>query len=94
MPRAEFAKLGYPAPLVDHAMARKRAIFRYKFPGQKEGDEPEEAKDGTVEKATKGKRKGQVETQTAHAKPSNTIDQAFEKQASPAKRRHVTKISD
>lgn len=32
--KKEFAKLGYPAPIVDHAKARKRAIARYKNPGE------------------------------------------------------------
>lgn len=36
----EFAKLGYPAPIVDHAVARKRALARYKNPGYGgEGDD-------------------------------------------------------
>ena len=32
----EFEKLGYPKPIVDHAKARQRALFRYKNPGEKE----------------------------------------------------------
>jgi hypothetical protein len=32
----EFAKLNYPAPIVDHSEARARALARYKNPG--EGD--------------------------------------------------------
>jgi len=33
MPKNEFAKLGYPKPLVDHSEARERAIRRFKNPG-------------------------------------------------------------
>ncbi|EJU00641.1 hypothetical protein DACRYDRAFT_23046 [Dacryopinax primogenitus] len=33
MPHAEFEKLGYPAPIVDHKEARERALRRYKNPG-------------------------------------------------------------
>jgi deoxyribodipyrimidine photo-lyase len=29
----EFAKLGYPKPIVDHFEARDRALRRYKSPG-------------------------------------------------------------
>lgn len=36
--KAELAKLGYPAPIVEHAKARKRALARYKNPGD-EADE-------------------------------------------------------
>jgi deoxyribodipyrimidine photo-lyase len=36
MPSSEFKKLGYPAPIVEHKMARERALFRYKNVGQKE----------------------------------------------------------
>jgi deoxyribodipyrimidine photo-lyase len=31
--KAGLAKIGYPAPIVDHAKARLRAIARYKTPG-------------------------------------------------------------
>jgi len=31
--KAEFEKLGYPKPIVDHKVARKRALARYKNPG-------------------------------------------------------------
>ncbi|EST07371.1 DNA photolyase, FAD-binding/Cryptochrome, C-terminal [Kalmanozyma brasiliensis GHG001] len=31
--KAEFAKLGYPEPIVEHAEARQRALRRYKNPG-------------------------------------------------------------
>ncbi|KZS97675.1 hypothetical protein SISNIDRAFT_472611 [Sistotremastrum niveocremeum HHB9708] len=34
MPRHEFEKLGYPRPLVDHKVARERAVRRYKTPGE------------------------------------------------------------
>lgn len=36
MPTAEFKKLGYPAPIVEHKAARERALFRYKNVGEKE----------------------------------------------------------
>ncbi len=32
---AEFAKLGYPKPIVEHKSARERAIRRFKEPGSK-----------------------------------------------------------
>ncbi|ODO10702.1 hypothetical protein I350_01299 [Cryptococcus amylolentus CBS 6273] len=34
MSSREFAKLGYPAPIVDHKKARERALFRYKHVGE------------------------------------------------------------
>ncbi|WVQ70811.1 hypothetical protein IAR50_000333 [Cryptococcus sp. DSM 104548] len=34
LPSREFAKLGYPAPIVDHKKARERALFRYKHVGE------------------------------------------------------------
>ena len=36
MPKNEFQKLGYPAPIVDHKQSRERALFRYKNVGEKE----------------------------------------------------------
>lgn len=36
MPKSEFAKLGYPEPIVDHKASRERALFRYKNVGEKE----------------------------------------------------------
>jgi len=33
--KAAFKKLGYPAPLINHAEARKRSIRRYTNPGEK-----------------------------------------------------------
>jgi deoxyribodipyrimidine photo-lyase len=38
----EFAKLNYPAPIVDHAKARARALARYKQPGYKPDEDEEE----------------------------------------------------
>ncbi|CED82716.1 Deoxyribodipyrimidine photolyase/cryptochrome [Phaffia rhodozyma] len=42
---AEFKKLGYPMPIVDHKKARERAIERYKNPGVK----PDESADGPTQ---------------------------------------------
>ncbi|WVQ86256.1 hypothetical protein IAT38_008424 [Cryptococcus sp. DSM 104549] len=36
MPSAEFKKLGYPQPIVDHKKARERALYRYKNVGEVE----------------------------------------------------------
>ena len=32
--KAEFEKLGYPKPIVDHNQARERALRRFKNPGE------------------------------------------------------------
>lgn len=34
MPKDSFKKLGYPEPIVDHKLARERAIRRFKNVGQ------------------------------------------------------------
>ena len=33
--KKEFEKLGYPKPIVEHTFARKRAIARFKNPGER-----------------------------------------------------------
>jgi len=33
MPKAEFKKLGYPEPIVDHKFAKERAVRRFKTVG-------------------------------------------------------------